>query len=56
LSVSSGGTRTIKPPRPLAATDMLPLIRNASPPNIRFSSTPRSEATSSRMRSARSSS
>src|ERR1700728_2495251 len=56
LSVSSGGTRTIRPPCPLTATDMLPLTRNARPPNIRFSSTPRSGPSSSRMRSARSAS
>src|SRR3984885_10075601 len=54
FSVSSGGTRTIRPPCPLTATDMLPLIRNARPPNIRFSSTPRSRPNSSRIGSARS--
>src|SRR4051812_269843 len=48
--------RTIRPPCPLAATDMLPPIRKASPPNIFFSTTPSSAASSSRMRFARSSS
>src|SRR3954447_5234915 len=55
-SVSPGSTRTMRPPWPLAATDMLPPIRNASPPNIFFSTTPSSSASSSRMRFARSSS
>ena len=43
-------------PWPLALTDMLPLIRNANPPNMRFSVTPGSDATSVRIRSASSSS
>src|SRR3954467_9920894 len=52
----SGSTRTRMPPWPLAATAMLPLTRKASPPNIFFSVRRFSPATSSRIRSARSSS
>jgi peptidoglycan/LPS O-acetylase OafA/YrhL len=55
-SVSSGSTRTMSPPLPLAATAMWPATRNAKPPNIRFSVTSGSPAISSRMRFARSSS
>jgi hypothetical protein len=43
-------------PSPLAATDMLPPIRKARPPNMAFSVTPGSSRTSARMRLARSSS
>jgi hypothetical protein len=51
-----GSTRTNRPPWPLAATAILPPIRNASPPNIFFSLSPGSSAIMSRMRSASSSS
>src|SRR4051812_46646173 len=54
-SVWSGSTRTISPPWPLAATLMLPPMRNASPPNI-FFSTGRSAAIRVRIRSASTSS
>src|SRR6476661_8171563 len=52
----AGSTRTITPPCPLAATAMLPPIRKASPPNICFSVSSCSPATSSRIRSASASS
>ena len=55
-SVSSGSTRTSKPPCPLALTAMFPWTRNASPPNMRCSVRPRSGPTISRSRFARSSS
>src|SRR5262249_50513879 len=55
-SVSVGSQRSNRPPWPLTLTDMLPPIRNASPPNIRCSVTPACDATSSRTRWARSSS
>ena len=42
VSVSPRSTRTISPPRLLAATAMWPATRKARPPNIRFSSTPAS--------------
>ena len=51
-SDSAGSTRTITPPLPLAATAMLPPMRKARPPNIFFSVSPGSSATSARMRSA----
>src|SRR4051794_14686361 len=54
-AVSSGATRTISPPCPLAATAMLPPTRNASPPNIFFSTTG-CLPSAARNRSARSSS
>ena len=52
----AGSTRTNTPPWPLAATAMLPPMRNARPPNIFFSIRPDSAPSSSRMRSASSSS
>jgi hypothetical protein len=52
----AGSTRTNTPPWPLAATAMLPPMRKASPPNIFFSVRPDSAPSSSRMRSASSSS
>src|SRR5262249_8516293 len=55
-SPASGSTRTSTPPCPLAAIAMFPWIRNARPPNIFFSVTPRTPPSCSRMRSARSSS
>src|SRR5262245_17511643 len=55
-SDSAGSTRTRIPPWPLAATAMLPFIRNARPPNIFCSVTPLSPETRSRMRAASSSS
>src|SRR6185437_9951991 len=39
-SVSAGSQRSIRPPCPLALTAMLPPIRKARPPNMRFSVTP----------------
>ena len=55
-SVSSGSQRSISPPCPLAATARWPPIRKARPPNIFISVRPCSPATSTRIRSARSSS
>ncbi len=56
VSDCAGSTRTNTPPWPLAATAMLPPIKNASPPNIFFSVKPDSPASNSRMRPASSSS
>jgi hypothetical protein len=56
LSDCAGSTRTNTPPWPLAATAMLPRMRKASPPNIFFSVRSASPRSSSRMRSASSSS
>jgi hypothetical protein len=56
LSDCAGSTRTNTPPWLLAATAMLPPMRKASPPNIFFSVSPDSAPSSSRMRSASSSS
>jgi hypothetical protein len=55
-SVSAGSTRSSSPPWPAAATAMLPLTRNASPPNMRFSVRPATPWTATRMLSASSSS
>ena len=56
VSDCSGSTRTNTPPWPLAATAMLPPMRKASPPNIFFSVRSALPPSSSRMRSASSSS
>ncbi len=55
-SERAGSTRTSAPPSPLAAIAMCPSTRNANPPNIRFSVTPGTPESASRMRSASSTS
>lgn len=53
---AAGSTRSSIPPRLLALAARLPSTRNASPPNMRFSTTPASPSTASRMRAASSTS
>jgi hypothetical protein len=51
-STPAGPARTISPPRWLTVSAILPSIKNASPPNIRFSVKSCSRASASRTRLA----